>query len=165
MEKEFQKWIGYTDVKSAPVYFYAQRNSSFNCTTGTPFLFDLARVNEGNAVDLTTGKFTAPRSGIYFFSFTGLAKFPDSSIQVQVFNVDFLLNGALIAIGSVTEANTVAGQISPLTFQSTLNLKKGDQLWVAIGGISAGVVLFDDIFHRTHFTGYMLQERIAASLK
>ncbi|EFX82829.1 hypothetical protein DAPPUDRAFT_316370 [Daphnia pulex] len=34
----FQKWIGYADVKSAPVHFDVQRNSSFN-TTGTPIPF------------------------------------------------------------------------------------------------------------------------------
>ncbi|EFX82287.1 hypothetical protein DAPPUDRAFT_317000 [Daphnia pulex] len=31
-EAGFQKWIGYDDVKSAPVYFYVQRNSPFNTT-------------------------------------------------------------------------------------------------------------------------------------
>ena len=61
--KGFEKLIGYTDVKSAPVHFYVQRNSNFY-TTGTPIPFDLALVNEGNALDLATGKFTAPRNGI-----------------------------------------------------------------------------------------------------
>jgi hypothetical protein len=67
-----QKWIGYADVKSAPVHFYDQRNSSF-FKEKTPIPFDLAVVNEGNAMDLASGKFTAPRPGIYFFSFAGLA--------------------------------------------------------------------------------------------
>jgi hypothetical protein len=73
-----QKWIGYADIKSAPVYFYVQRNSDFN-KTETPIPFDLAVVNEGNAMDLTSGIFTAPRPGIYFFLFTGVARLESSS--------------------------------------------------------------------------------------
>jgi hypothetical protein len=125
-----QKWIGYNDVKSTPVHFYVQRNSSFS-TPSTLIPFDLARVNEGNAIDLSTGKFTAPRPGIYFFSFTGLAAFPASSSEVYL-GVQLYLNGGRIGTGKVEEENT-PGQLSPLTLQSTLNLKSGDQIWMSIG--------------------------------
>ena len=157
-----QIWIGYTDVKSAPVHFYVQRNSKFN-TTGTPITFDLARVNEGNAMDLQTGKFTAPRPGIYFFSFAGMAQFPASSSKVYL-GVFLYLNGGRIGLGWVSESNTVAYQNSPLSVQSTLNLTKGDQVWVAISDISTGVNLADNSNHNTHFTGFILEEEIVASL-
>jgi hypothetical protein len=78
---DLQRRIGYADVKSAPVHFYVQRESKFS-TLDTPIPFDLAVVNEGNAMDLTSGTFTAPRKGIYFFSFTGQAIFPASSSKV-----------------------------------------------------------------------------------
>jgi hypothetical protein len=45
--------------------------------------FQVEVVNEGNAMNLTSGIFTAPRLGIYFFSFTGLALFPASSDFVE----------------------------------------------------------------------------------
>ena len=111
-------------MKSAPVHFYVQRNSSFD-TTGTPIPFDLEMVNDGNAMNLTTGIFTAPVTGIYFFSFTGLVEFPASSSTVQL-GVSLKMNGNYIGSGWVEESNNVAAQRSPLTVQSTLNLEKDD---------------------------------------
>jgi hypothetical protein len=91
----------------------------------TPIPFDLAVVNEGNAMDLTTGKFTAPRPGIYFFSFTGHADFQTSSSSVYL-GISFYLNGGRIGVGWGEEGNTVDYQGDQVTIQSTLNLKKGD---------------------------------------
>ena len=104
-----------------PVHFYVQRNSSFG-SIGTPIPFELALVNEGNAMNLQTGKFTAPRPGIYFFLFTGNAEFQAStSINVN-FGVGLYLNGGLIGTGRVEESNNVDDHETPLTLQSTLNL-------------------------------------------
>jgi hypothetical protein len=114
-------------------------------------------------MDLTTGKFTAPRPGIYFFSFTGHADFPASSSRV-VLGVSLYLNGGRIGWGYVEESNNVAGQLSPLTLQSTVNLKKGDQVWLEIYVLSSGAFLADNSFHFTHFTGFMLEEEIVGSL-
>jgi hypothetical protein len=152
-------------VKSVPVHFYVQRNSEFK-TTKTPIPFQLARVNEGNAMNLTSGIFTAPLPGIYFFSFTGLARFPTSSSRVEL-RVGLYLNGGEIGRGEAEDGNTVANQFvsDQLTLQSTLNLKSGDQVWVEISYISiSGAYLYDYSPTRyTHFTGFMLQEEIVAS--
>ena len=163
--KGFQKWIGYADVKSAPVYFYVQRNSSF-FETYTPIPFDLARVNEGNAMDLTTGVFTAPRPGIYFFSFTGLANLPASSSRLD-FAVSFYLNGwGRIGMGRFIEANTVANEQGQVTIQSTLKLKSGDRFHVSLDWVSSSEehLTDDSRWHFNHFTGFMLEEEIVASL-
>jgi hypothetical protein len=160
--KGFQKWIGYVDVKSAPVLFYVQRNSDFN-TTDTPIPFELARVNEGNAMDLPSGIFTASRPGIYFFSFTGVAYLYSS--DSASYNSSLYLNGNIIGSSHVPNKKAPVDQFSPFTLQSTLKLKKGDQLWVTFSYYGdSNSHLHDDSFHFTHFTGFMLEEEIVASL-
>ncbi|XP_046638795.1 complement C1q tumor necrosis factor-related protein 2-like [Daphnia pulicaria] len=156
----FQKWIGYADVKSAPVYFYVQRNSSF-FTENTPIPFDLARVNEGNGMDLTSGIFTAPRPGIYFFSFAAVAHLEYSS--GCWFTSTLILNGNLIGQSHV-QSNSNVNQMSPLTLQSTLNLQKGDRVWVHMDYCGSSSYLYDVGAHLTHFTGFMLEEEIVAYL-
>ncbi len=112
-------------------------------------------------MDLKSGKFTAPRPGIYFFSFAGTAILESSSYAW--FYSHLYLNGNLIGSSDVTERNAPVDQDSPFTVQSTLNLKKGDQLWLQIE-ISGSAYLADDSYHYTHFTGFMLEEEIVASL-
>jgi hypothetical protein len=114
-------------------------------------------------MDLTTGKFTAPRPGIYFFSFAAVARLASSS------DVDFwsrlYLNGNYIGESGVDENNGPVDQYNPVTLQSTLNLKKGDQLWMQIEYYgSSSSYLHDNGNHHTHFTGFMLEEEIVASL-
>jgi hypothetical protein len=159
-----QKWIGYADVKSAPVHFYVQRNSSFN-TENTPIPFDLVVMNEGNAMNLTSGKFTAARPGTYYFSFTGLAYLKSSSSSLAWFNSRLYFNGNRIGSSHVEEKKGPVAQFSPLTLQSTLKLKTGDQLWMQISySGNSSSHLYDSGYHYTHFTGFMLEEEIWASL-
>jgi hypothetical protein len=128
----------------------------------TPIPYDLAVMNEGHAMDLTSGIFTAPRPGIYFFSFAGTAYLSSSS--PVAFHSRLISNGNLIGASYVREDNGPVNQLSPLTLQSTLNLKKGDQLWVQIGYDGSHSYLYDDSRYFTHFTGFILEEEIVASL-
>lgn len=156
-----QRWIGYADIKSAPIYFYVQRNTPFT-TANIPIPFQIERVNIGGAMDLPSGKFTAPRDGTYFFSFAGLAQFPNSTSKVHL-KIALYSNEAYVGTSECAETNT-AGHSSTLTLQLTLNLQKGVQVWLQIWAITAGVSLWDSRYNHTHFTGWILQEEIANSL-
>jgi hypothetical protein len=112
-------------------------------------------------MDLTTGKFTAPRPGIYFFSFTGVVRLYSSSFAW--FYSRLYLNGNLIGSSHVHENNGPVDQLSPVTLQSTLNLKKGDRVWVTIDYTGSSTYLADNSYHQTHFTGFMLEEETVAS--
>ncbi len=79
------------------------------------------------------------------------------------------MNGGQIGTGKAEDGNTFAGQNDQLTVQSTMNLKKGDRVWLEIYWQttvynSQTTSLYDDGGHFTHFTGFMLEEEIVASL-
>ena len=48
------------------------RKRSIYTTKDVPISFELEKLNVGEAMDLKSGIFTAPRPGFYFFSFTGV---------------------------------------------------------------------------------------------
>ena len=151
--------IGQVDVKSSPVYFYVQREAYYFNTTNTPIPFDRERLNIGGAMNLTSGIFTAPRDGIYFFAFTGLAWLPASSSQA-ILSVSMNLN--VPGTGSISgRADDVGtdGQYETTSWQSTFNLAVGDQIWLEIYSLSKGVYLYGN--YQTHFSGYLMEEKIA----
>ena len=79
-----------------------QRDKHFD-TLKTPIPFDEEILNIGGAMNLTSGKFTAPRDGIYAFAFTGnVLLYSSSSLYVYMH-----LNGISIIGGAMADDNNV----------------------------------------------------------
>ncbi|XP_057368460.1 uncharacterized protein LOC130689541 [Daphnia carinata] len=161
-EQGFQKWIGYVDVKSQPTYFYVQKNTTFN-STNVSIPFEVEKVNVGNAMDLKNGTFTAPRDGLYFFSFSCLTTAGTTAKPVFA-AVGLFLNAVQVGEAWVHEGTTTVNRDSPLTFQSTLTLKAGDRIWLQIKSLGDTGFLYDDKNGYNHFNGFMLDEEITRSL-
>ena len=155
----FQKWIGFEDIISSPTYFNVQKTINFD-QTNTPIPFEIERLNVGEAMNLQTGKFTAPRTGKYFFSLSGLGSFPASSSYLYMY-LHLVKNGNRIA-NTHSDTTSPGGQYEIFSLQSTLQLQVGDQIWVDISGISAGTYIRGSGF--THFTGWLLQDDISLPL-
>ncbi|KAI9559363.1 hypothetical protein GHT06_016152 [Daphnia sinensis] len=149
-EQGHQKWIGYVDVKSKPTYFYVQKKRSFSARD-VAIPFEVEKVNVGNAMDLKTGTFTAPRDGMYFFSFTGLASTAPTK-ETAFSGVGLFLNAIQVGRTWVHEADVTFNHDRPLTLQLTLKLKTNDRVWLQITGMAEASLLFDNHHGHNHFT-------------
>ena len=145
----FQLQVGSMDVKS-PVYFYAQRATDYY-GDGYPIPFELARLNVGEAMNISSGIFTVPRDGIYFFSFNGLK----SASAIPIY-LNLMVNG-FIAGSSFTGATEDYFTVS---LSSTLHLTNGDQVYLKLNNVG----ILDESASAgpyTHFSGMLLQEDLS----
>ena len=156
----FQKWIGYNDVKTSPTFFHVQKNLGFS-SVGVPIPFEVEKVNTGSAMDVSTGVFTTPKSGIYQFSFSGLVRFEsDDSGDLEL---RFYLNGQRIGSSYSTKSSAWSSvtdsKFNDIHLSMTLKLQESDRIWLEIHAHGAGVSLHDAVdWHHTHFTGLLVEE-------
>lgn len=150
----FQTWIGFSEVKSLPVYFYVQRNKDFS-NTDTPILFDIERVNVGAAMNITSGIFTAPRTGRYFFSFLTLIRAQGGSIHLAL-----RMNGVVVGYAFGDSQTYESTSVNTL-----LELRTGDKIWLAIIHRHGSSYIHDHSnYQYTHFTGWLLDEDLSQTL-
>lgn len=137
---DYETFIGYNDVKSIPVAFYAQRSTTFP-TVGTVITYDAPVFNLGNALNTVTGVFTAPVGGTYFFSFKAHGNAAGSNAEIRVNGVN----------AGITWGESVADE---MPISATVRLLPGDRVEVWLTGGS----ILDNNRHFTQFTGFLLEQ-------
>ena len=145
-----QESIGILDVKTKDVHFYVQRNSSFS-KRHSVIPFELAWLNKGLAMNLTSGIFTAPVNGIYHFQFSGVKA--ESSDFLEIF---IQVNGVNVGLAYTEDTNHTKAAFG-ISLTSSLRLKVNDR--VNLIKYKSGT-LYDDIQHLTHFTGWLVDEEL-----
>ena len=145
-------------MKSAAAYFYVQRSVHFN-QIKTPIPFDVEKLNAGGAFNLNSGKFTTPVKGKYFFTASGIPDFPASSSARQNMDIGLYKNGGLMGAAHSDEMHSTATRLhETFSLQSTLELQKGDQIWLEIKLMTTDADLHGDGYF--HFSGFILEEEL-----
>jgi len=142
------------DVKTKSVHFFVQRTKSGNFATVNAVVpFDTQLLNEGDAMDLATGVFTAPVNGIYYFDFKGM-KYTDTDpiyVYLQV-------NG--VSIGAAFATN-LPDYLALSGISASLRLKVGDQVTLQkTSGTLHDSGLSGPLYHYTFFTGWLVEENL-----
>ncbi|XP_062580102.1 collagen alpha-1(X) chain-like [Saccostrea cucullata] len=89
--------MGYQDQgckrreRGPPAAFHALMSKQLtSLATNVPVAFGKITLNEGNAYDPSSGKFTAPTDGIYYFTWTVLTG------KGKLFNTEIVLNNKIV---------------------------------------------------------------------
>ena len=98
----------------------------------SPIPFEIEKLNTGGAMNLASGVFTAPKSGTYFFSFSGVAHISASSsapLRLGLF-IHLYRNGIAVGSGEADDYSvTDEHETTSIHIQSTLDLKIGDRIY------------------------------------
>ncbi len=125
-----------------------QKNLDFS-SLNTPITFENELLNVGNAMNISSGIFTAPRSGRYFFTLSGIKDGAATGIYISL-----RLNGAHAgqAYGSY------GGVYYTYSMQTTLNMQVGDQVSLVV---TDGALHDNSITsYFTNFSGWLLEEDV-----
>lgn len=129
------------------VHFYAHQSSKAPSGNGI-MLFDVVRLNLGDALNAKTGVFTAPRSGVYQFAFKGMK---------SVYFVDAVIIFLRVnrVKSSTAFCNAAIGTGTSVSFHFILKLAKGDRIDLYK---TSGQLERNDNEPSIHYTGTLLEE-------
>jgi len=137
------------NTPSTGIYFYVLRHIKLPVAPNGVIRFIKECLNIGGAMNITTGVFTVPKTGIYHFSFSIMKE----AYSLEPMWIHFRVNG--YNIGTSAVGGTISG--APATLQPTLKLKKGDRvdLWK---DNKSGTLEYVSGERTHHFSGWLLQE-------
>ncbi|XP_044193553.1 heavy metal-binding protein HIP-like [Thunnus albacares] len=114
-------------------------------STDMTLKFSRILTNVGQAYDPTTGFFTAPVRGTYYFRFNGFETRPLALIGIKLYHNNNIIHIAHDANDNIAFVNVSNGFV--------LQLEKGDVIYLVLW---SGYGVYDDPFNYTTFSGFLL---------
>jgi len=134
----------YYNPFAATVVFQAKLSSSTSYSTDQVVMFPAVTYNEGSGYSNTTGKFTAPVTGVYAFA--------KQTCTSSDYAYTAFVHNALIVLAS--EANTRSTSASCSSAQIFVHMSKGDLMWVK--ATSSTYLFYDNPYRHTSFSGALM---------
>jgi len=146
MDNQSKNSLNNTTFHSSTTFFNLQKTTKYsNHYEVVPFEKEV--LNVGKAFNMSDLTFTAPREGIYEFSFLGLKTHHPS----EMFSLVLRLNSKSVTYASADALWDHAFH-TPASIHALLKMKKGDRVDLVL---EKGV-LYDNTNQYTHFTGKLL---------
>ena len=117
----------------------------------TEIVFNVTNNNRGNHFSTTTGRFTAPITGTYFFSIGAMNNGTGGSNTAWY---ELRVNGNLLTNPHNPYMSVADGGFRHVTSQYTLQLNDGDYVSVFTGGTTGGI--YGGGNNHNHFVGYLI---------
>ena len=92
-------------------------------TAGNTITYNITRLNRGNNMNAATGQFTAPTTGVYHFSFTGISETGEPITQIELRK-----NGINIGIRGYSVVNGYQN----ISINASVSLVRGDIITIFV---------------------------------
>jgi len=115
-------------IQSNQIAFSVDNNGATSPVAGT-VTYNVTRLNRGNAMNASTGEFTAPVTGVYHFTFSGIVQ---ETVSANYHEIQLRVNGNWSTASAGIRGWTYGNAYLPIGFAGTIDLNQGDIVTVFV---------------------------------